>query len=46
LAQSSIRFSLGRFTTPEEIEYAAICFRNAVAHLQAMFPDPQFIVNG
>lgn len=35
LAEASIRFSLGRFTTPADIAGAAAAFRTAVTHLQS-----------
>jgi cysteine desulfurase len=38
LAQSSVRFSLGRQTTADEIERAATIFRAAVADLRAISP--------
>jgi cysteine desulfurase len=38
LAQSSIRFSLGRSTTQSEIAQAAAAFRSAVAHLRRLSP--------
>ena len=46
LAHSSIRFSLGRFTTSEEINFAAASFRQAVDHLHSMLPDRQAIITG
>lgn len=38
LAHSSIRFSLGRFTTQEEVDYAIDCLVKAVEKLRAMSP--------
>lgn len=38
LAHSSIRFTLGRFTTEEEIDYAVECLTKAVAHLRELSP--------
>jgi len=38
LAHSSLRLSLGRFTTEEEIEYAIVELRKAVLHLRALSP--------
>ncbi|VFP86293.1 Cysteine desulfurase IscS [Buchnera aphidicola (Cinara pseudotaxifoliae)] len=38
LAHSSIRFSIGRFTTSEEIKYAIIAIRNAVDKLRRLSP--------
>ncbi|EAR56963.1 cysteine desulfurase [Photobacterium sp. SKA34] len=38
LAHSSIRFSFGRFTTEEEIDYAAIQIKGAVDKLREMSP--------
>ncbi len=38
LAHSSIRFSMGRWTTPEEVEYTADKVVQAVRHLRAMSP--------
>ncbi len=38
LAHSSIRFSFGRFTTEEEVDYAAAQMRNAVEKLREMSP--------
>jgi cysteine desulfurase len=38
LAQSSIRFSLGRPTTPAEVDRAAAIFAAAVAHLRRLSP--------
>ena len=34
LAQSSIRFSMGRSTTREDVEFAARRYRDAVARLR------------
>ncbi len=38
LAEASIRFSLGRFTRPDDIAQAIRSFRGAVEHLQALSP--------
>lgn len=38
LAHSSIRFSFGRFTTEEEIDYAINLIKNAIGHLREMSP--------
>ncbi|WP_338884934.1 MULTISPECIES: IscS subfamily cysteine desulfurase [Xenorhabdus] len=38
LAHSSIRFSLGRFTTEEEIDYAIKLIHNAIGHLRDLSP--------
>jgi cysteine desulfurase len=38
LAHSSIRFSLGRFTTEEEVDYATDQVRNAVSKLRELSP--------
>ncbi|PHM73607.1 IscS subfamily cysteine desulfurase [Xenorhabdus kozodoii] len=38
LAHSSIRFSLGRFTTAEEIDYAIKLIHNAIGHLRDLSP--------
>lgn len=46
LAHSSIRFSLGRFTTSEEVDFAAASFRQAVDHLHGMLPDRRAIATG
>ncbi len=39
LAQASLRFGLGRFTTAEEIDYAIEAVVRAVSRLRAMSPD-------
>ncbi|NNF40550.1 MAG: aminotransferase class V-fold PLP-dependent enzyme [Woeseiaceae bacterium] len=39
LAQSAIRFSMGRPTTSAEVEYAARRYRDAVARLRRLAPD-------
>jgi cysteine desulfurase len=38
LAHSSIRFTFGRFTTLEEVDYAASCVLEAIARLREMSP--------
>ena len=38
LAHSSIRFTLGRFTTPEEVDYAVDKIRNQVGRLRELSP--------
>ncbi|MGI4816441.1 MAG: IscS subfamily cysteine desulfurase [Janthinobacterium lividum] len=38
LAHSSIRFSIGRFTTSEEIKYAIIAIRHAICKLRKLSP--------
>ncbi|VFP81669.1 IscS subfamily cysteine desulfurase [Buchnera aphidicola] len=38
LAHSSIRFSIGRFTTSEEIKYAIIAIKNAINKLRKLSP--------
>ncbi|WP_448213796.1 IscS subfamily cysteine desulfurase [Colwellia sp. MEBiC06753] len=38
LAHSSIRFSFGRFTTEEEIDYAIELIQKAIGHLREMSP--------
>ena len=38
-AQSAIRFSLGRPTSPSDIDFAISQYQNAVAKLRAMAPD-------
>lgn len=38
LAHSSLRFSFGRFTTPEEVDYAATQVRQAVEKLRELSP--------
>jgi len=38
MAHSSIRFSFGRFTTAEEIDYAIKLIKNAIGHLRDMSP--------
>jgi cysteine desulfurase len=38
LAHSSIRFSLGRFTTAEEIDQAIELVRNGVNHMRDLSP--------
>jgi cysteine desulfurase len=41
LAQSSLRFSIGRFTTPEEIETAIAAVTREVTRLRALAPRSQ-----
>ena len=38
LAHSSIRFSIGRFTTEDEIDYAISCIKGAIGRLRDMSP--------
>ncbi|MDN3653876.1 IscS subfamily cysteine desulfurase [Thalassotalea ponticola] len=38
LAHSSIRFSFGRYTKPEEVDYAVDLIKNAINHLREMSP--------
>ena len=38
LAHSSLRFSFGRFTTEEEVDYAIAQVRNAVEKLRELSP--------
>ncbi|MBF7864738.1 IscS subfamily cysteine desulfurase, partial [Klebsiella quasipneumoniae] len=38
LAHSSIRFSLGRFTTEEEIDYAINLIRKSIGRLRELSP--------
>ena len=38
LAHSSLRFSFGRFTTADEVDYAAAQLRTAVAKLRELSP--------
>jgi cysteine desulfurase len=38
LAQSSLRFSVGRFTTPEDIDFAIAAVRREVTRLRALSP--------
>ena len=40
LAQSSLRLSLGRFTTPDEVDYAADRIRTEVSRLRRCAPVP------
>ncbi|MEM7201433.1 MAG: IscS subfamily cysteine desulfurase [Planctomycetota bacterium] len=46
LAHSSIRFSLGRFTTQEEIDYAADCVSTEVMRLREMSPLWEMVQEG
>ncbi|MBA3564913.1 MAG: aminotransferase class V-fold PLP-dependent enzyme [Gammaproteobacteria bacterium] len=39
LAESSIRFSLGRFTTADDIDFATACVRAGVEKLRALAPE-------
>ena len=38
MAHSSIRFSFGRFTTAEEIDYAIKLIKNSIGHSRDMSP--------
>ena len=38
-AQSAIRFSVGRPTTLDEVEFAASCYRDAVSRLRQLAPE-------
>jgi cysteine desulfurase len=38
LAHSSIRFTLGRFTTPEDIDFAVKLIRERIGKLREMSP--------
>ena len=38
-AQSAMRFSLGRPTTREEVDFAAAHYRDAIAHLRELAPE-------
>jgi cysteine desulfurase len=38
MAHSSIRFSFGRFTTEQEVDFAINAIRNAIGHLRDMSP--------
>jgi cysteine desulfurase len=38
LAHSSIRFSMGRFTTEEDVDYAITHVRDAIEKLRALSP--------
>ena len=38
LAHSSLRFTLGRFTTPEEVDFTIAEVRKAVEHLRDLSP--------
>jgi cysteine desulfurase len=46
LAHSSIRFTIGRFTTVEEIDYAARLVRDKVAKLRELSPLWEMFQNG
>lgn len=46
LAHSSIRFTLGRFTTEEEIDYAVKCLTKAVKDLREKSPLWEMHLNG
>ncbi len=39
LARSTVRFSFGRETTAEEVDFAVDCFEQAVAHLRSIAPS-------
>jgi cysteine desulfurase len=43
-SQASVRFGLGRFTTPEEIEYAAARVLEVVTRLRALSPVAQSVL--
>lgn len=38
LAHSSLRFSMGRFTTEEEVDFAIVCLKQAVTKLRELSP--------
>ena len=46
LAQSSVRFSLGRFSTAEEVDYAATSIRAQVMRLRELSPSWQIYRRG
>ena len=46
LAHSSIRFSVGRFTTEEEIDYAVALIRDKVGRLREMSPLWEMVKDG
>jgi cysteine desulfurase len=46
LAHSSIRFSVGRFTTEEEVEYAVKLLRDKVGKLREMSPLWEMVKDG
>ena len=43
LAQSSLRFSVGRFTTPQDIDFAVQAVRREVTRLRALSPYPRIL---
>ena len=46
LAHSSIRFSIGRFTTAEEVDYVVRVFREKIARLREMSPLWEMVQEG
>ena len=46
LAHSSIRFSIGRFTTEEEVDHAVRLLTTKVAKLRAMSPLWEMVQEG
>ncbi|MBR4736673.1 MAG: IscS subfamily cysteine desulfurase [Rhodocyclaceae bacterium] len=46
LAHSSIRFSLGRFTTQEEVDYVVRIFREKIARLRELSPLWEMVQEG
>jgi cysteine desulfurase len=46
LAHSSIRFSLGRFTTDEDVDQAIELVRNGVNHMRELSPIWEMYLDG